>query len=169
MRLAAHGRSIDVPAGWEARIFRRAGAAPVLHVASFALRDQDGAFGAAATGRMRPDDMFAALVEYRSDPKLRPGEGLFACAGRPATLRAQEFRPNQLQVTRVGQLGSQRFFTEGGAPFCLYAVIQPVHFSALALVHELGRVLATLQVTTAEREAVVPGASVPGPDAPPRS
>lgn len=148
MRVAAHGRSIDVPTGWEARIFRRPGNAPVLHIATFALRDQDGDFGAAATGRMRPDDVFAALVEYRSDEKLRPGQGLFAVTGRPAGPRAHEFKPNQLQVTRPGQLGSQRFFTDAGRPCCLYAVIQPVRKRPGLLVDALGHVLATLRFTT---------------------
>jgi hypothetical protein len=147
MRVAAHGRSIDVPASWEARIFRRPGSAPVLHVATFALRDQDGDFGAAATGRMGPDDIFAALVEYRSDSKLRPGQGLFAVTGLPSWPRAREFQPTQLQVARPGQLGSQRFFTDAGRPCCLYEVIQPVRRRPGALVNELGRVLATLRLT----------------------
>lgn len=121
MRVAGHGRSIDVPAGWEARIFARGGAAPVLHVATFALAEMDGDFGAAATARMRPDDAFAALIEYRADATLRPGRGLFSLAGRPRSLRAIEFRRNQLQVARSGQ----------------------------RLARELGGVLATLKLTTA--------------------
>jgi hypothetical protein len=147
MRVAAHGRSIDVPGGWEARIFRRPGSAPVLHIATFALSDRDGDFGAAATGRMRADDVFAALVEYRSDQKLRPGTGLFAATGRPSGPHVHEFKPTQLQVTRPGQLGSQRFFTEAGRPCCLYAVIQPSRKRPGLLVDELGRVLATLRFT----------------------
>jgi hypothetical protein len=148
MRVAAHGRGIDVPTGWEARIFRRPGSAPVLHIATFALRDNDGDFGAAATGRMRADDVFAALVEYRSDQKLLPGTGLFAATGRPSSPRVHEFKPTQLQVTRPGQLGSQRFFTYAGRPCCLYAVIQPARERPARLVDKLGRVLATLRFTT---------------------
>ena len=147
MRVAAHGRSIEVPTGWEARIFRRPGGAPVLHIATFALRDHDGDFGAAATGRMRADDVFAALVEYRSDQKLVPGIGLFAPTGRPSGPRVHEFKPTQLQVTRPGQLGSQRFFTDAGRPCCLYAVIRPARKRPGRLVDELGRVLATLRFT----------------------
>jgi hypothetical protein len=145
MRVTGHGLSIDAPPGWEARIFRRDGAAPVLHVATFALRERDGDFGAAATGRMRPDDAFAALVEYRSDAVVRPGVGLFAAMGRPAALRAHDFGSAQLQVTRDGQLGCQRFFTDSGHPFCLYAVIRPAGKRPERLAKELSAVLATLE------------------------
>lgn len=145
MRIAGHGLSIDAPQGWEARIFRRDGAAPVLHVATFALREQDGDFGAAATGRMRPDDAFASLVEYRGDAVVRAGVGLFAASGRPAALRAHDFGSAQLQVTRGGQLGCQRFFSELERPFCLYAVIRPAAKRPELLARQLSAVLATLQ------------------------
>lgn len=144
MRVAGHGLSIDAPQGWEARIFRRDGAAPVLHVATFALLEKDGDFGAAATGRMRPDDAYAALVEYRRDAVVRPGVGLFS-GRRAATLRAHDFGPAQLQVTRAGQLGCQRFFTDVGRPFCLYAVIRPASKAPALLARELSGVLATIE------------------------
>ncbi|HEY5343148.1 MAG TPA: hypothetical protein VIJ66_05760 [Solirubrobacteraceae bacterium] len=147
MRITGHGLSIDAPQGWEARIFRRDGAAPVLHVATFALREQDGDFGAAASGRMRPDDAFASLVEYRGDAVVRAGVGLFSAIGRPATLRAHDFGPAQLQVTRAGQLGCQRFFTDVGRPFCLYAAIRPAGKGPGRLARELSGVLATLELS----------------------
>jgi hypothetical protein len=147
MRIAGYGRSIEAPDGWEARIFRRGEAAPVLHVGTFPLADGDGDFGAAATGRMRLHDAFASLVEYRGDAVVRPGHGLFAPAGPPAELHASDFKPNQLQVTRPGQLGCQRFFTEGESPFCLYAVIQPAGVGGSErLAQELSRVLGTLRI-----------------------
>jgi hypothetical protein len=145
MRVVAHGLAIDVPDGWEARIFRRSDAAPVLHLATFALEEGDGDFGAAATGRMRPDDIFAALVEYRSDRVVRPGVGLFSAVGAP-TLRAHEFGSAQLQVTRRGQLGRQHFFTDAGRPFCLYAVLRPGATHPEQLSKSLSDVLATLEV-----------------------
>jgi hypothetical protein len=144
VRVTGHGRSIDVPDGWESRIFHRPGAAPVLHVGSFALHDGDGDFGAAATGRMRPDDMFAALVEYRPDTKLRPGHGLFAPTVPPRP-RPRDFSPLQLQVARRGQLGSQLFFTVRGAPCSLYLVVHPGRKHLSHLTTELAGVLATLQ------------------------
>jgi hypothetical protein len=146
MRVAGHGVSIDVPAGWEARIFRRGGGEPVLHVATFELLDRDGDFGAAATGRMRGDDVFAALIEYRVDDRLRAGVGLFAARGLPAPPEAHEFDPMQLQVTRRGQLGRQRFFTHDSRPYCLYLVIKPVDHPLARLTGDLSKVLATLQL-----------------------
>jgi hypothetical protein len=144
--IAGHGISIDIPAGWEARIYRRAGAAPVLHAASFALHDGDGDFGAAATGRMRPGDSFAALVEYLVDERLQPGIGLFAADGVPPAPRLLEFGPMQLQVTRPGQLGWQRFFTAAQRPCCLYAVIRLGAAAPAGMVAELGRMLKTLRL-----------------------
>lgn len=148
MRIAAHGRSIDVPSGWEGRIYCRARAAPVLHVATFALRERDGDFGAAATGRMRPDDIFASLVEYRQMGGHQDGQGLFAARGHPTSLQAAEFSGAQLQVTRPGHLGVQRFFTTAGRTCCLYTVLRPGQKSADALLKEFNSVLATLQFTT---------------------
>jgi hypothetical protein len=145
MRIDGHGVSIDVPHGWDARIFCREGAAPVLHAATFALKESDGDFGAAATGRMRGDDVFIAVLEYRADAVLLPGAGLFD-AHRPLGLRASELGSNQLQVTRAGQLGCQRFYTEAGRPFCLYAVIQPLRRGPDELIAELSGVVATLRL-----------------------
>jgi hypothetical protein len=144
VRTSAHGLSIEVPRGWEARIVRRPHNAPFLHLASFALRGDTGQFGAAITGKMRPDSAFAALVEYLVDDDLRPGTGLFAPRWRPR-LGLSEFRHTQLQVMRPGHLGMQRFFTEAGRPYCLYAVISPVRRRPAQLAGELSAVLKTLR------------------------
>jgi hypothetical protein len=146
MRTAAHGLAIEAPPGWEARIVKRVDAAPYLHLASFTLRSEDGDFGAAATGRMRADDAFAALVQYRVDRHVTASVGLFGAAGWNRRLHAREFGPNQLQVTRPGQLGSQRFFTEAGRPFCVYCVVAPVRKRPERLVAELESVLSTLVI-----------------------
>ena len=143
MRLSGHGVAIDVPDHWEGRIFRRDGAGPVLHLASFPLHAGDGDYGAAATGRMRAGDGFAALLEFRDPERIRPGVGLYASLARPAP-RAAEFSAAGLQVTRPGQLGWQRFFTEAGRTCCLYVVIQPGHVRAARLLASLEAVLGTL-------------------------
>lgn len=144
MRVSAHARSIDVPPGWDTRIFCRPGAAPVLHLATFPLSEQDGDFGAGPTERMRLRDIFVALVEYRVDEKLRPGHGLFAPNELPLPLAADDFSPNQLQVTRAGQLGVQRFFSQETHPCCLYVVLRPGRRGPAELVNEGNRVLRTL-------------------------
>ncbi len=143
MRISGHGLSIDAPDGWEARILRRPGGGPVLHVATFALHERDGDFGAAATGRMRGDDIFCALLEFVGDDRARAGVGLFEAEGRPVPEPAQ-FRPNQLQVTRPGQYGWQRFYTDEGRLCCVYAVVMPRRRPLAALVSDLSRVLATV-------------------------
>jgi hypothetical protein len=146
VRVAGHGLSVDAPAGWDARIFRRPGAAPVLHVATFALSERDGDYGAAATGRMRPDGAFAALVEFRTGETLVAGSGLFAAAGRPPPLRPSDLHARQLQVTRQGHVGCQRFFSERGRALCLYAVLWPVARALGTRLGELNGVLASLEL-----------------------
>lgn len=145
MRTSGHGLSIEVPQGWEARIARRNGSAPFLHVASFPLSGDSGEFGATATSRMGPDAVFAALVEYRVDGQVRPGVGLFADPAWRPKLGAGDFQRAQLQVTRPGHLGTQRFFTQSGRPFCLYAVIAPVRRRPQELAGQLSAVLATVR------------------------
>jgi hypothetical protein len=144
VRISGHGLSIDAPDGWEARILRRPGGGPVVHAATFALHEHDGDFGAAATGRMRGDDIFCAVLEFIGDDRARPGVGLFETSGRPAP-DAGEFRANQLQVTRPGQYGWQRFFTDEGRLCCVYAVAMPRLQTIGRLVTDLSGVLETLR------------------------
>ncbi len=145
MRSSAHGLSIEAPAGWDVRISQNPGAAPILHVATFTLKPGDGGFGAGATGRMGPDDSFAALVEYLVDERVKPGLGLFAGPDWSPRLSINRFSSSQLEVTRPGQLGHQRFFTHDGRPFCLYAVLAPVRERPERLLRALSTVLATLR------------------------
>jgi hypothetical protein len=146
VKIASHRLAVELPSDWEGRISQRAQAGPVLHLGTFPLLASDGDFGAAATGRMRPDDVFAALLEYRSDARIQPGKGLFEAIARPLP-QAHEFDPRQLQVTRHGQLGWQRFFTEQGRTCCLYAVIQPGQRGRETLVRELRAVLETVELS----------------------
>ncbi len=141
-----HGVSIEVPEGWQARVVKRGGGA-LLHVATFPLWDSDGDFGAAATGRMQRGDAFATLVEYVDPAVIRPAVGLYA-ARRPPRPEYHEFSPTTLQVTRLGQLGWQRFFTESGRTCCLYAVIMPGAERPQKLVRRLATVIATLRIDT---------------------
>jgi hypothetical protein len=123
VRLAAHGIEVELPAGWDGRIYRLAGAGPILHAASFPLPPTDGDFGSGATGMMPEGGAFLALKEYEPGPRLHPGEGLFAARSLPLPLDARRFNPRALQVGRRGQAGLQHFFTVARRPFCLYTVI----------------------------------------------
>lgn len=143
MRLEAHGLAVDVPRGWDARISRRAeseatgpaapgtGAdvvptsgytAPVLHLANFALPDGRGDYGSGAVGTMRAGDVFVALLEFGPEAV---GTALFAPRGLPR-LRAGDLTEAALQRPVAGLAGAQRFFTDGGRAFCLYAVVGSV-------------------------------------------
>jgi hypothetical protein len=123
LKLAAHGIALELPEGWDGRIYRAHGSEPIVHAANFALPAKDGDFGSGATGRMLPGGVFVALKEYRPGPRLIAGEGLFASRSLPLPLVSRRFDPRTLQVTRPGQAGFQHFFTYAGRPFCLYAVV----------------------------------------------
>lgn len=122
MRIEAHGIAVEVPDGWEARIFRHPGGEPTLHAGSFPLPHSDGEFGSRATAAMPSGAAFLALTEYRPDRELRPGTGIFASPAPPSALADGDFHPRTLLIARAGQEGLQRFFTAQGRPFCLYVV-----------------------------------------------
>jgi hypothetical protein len=121
--LKAHGIAVELPHGWEGRIYRRHGGDPTLHAASFALPHDDGDFGSVATARMPAGGGFLSLTEYRPGRGLAPGRGLFESTEIPLPLDPRNFDPRTLHIGRSGQAGFQHFFTAGGRPFCLYAVI----------------------------------------------
>jgi hypothetical protein len=141
--LSAHGIALSLPDAWDGRIYGRPrlianpaegslvpgfdgtelGHLATLHAASFPLSGAEGEFAAEATTRMPATGAFVALVEYQSDDRLVPGEGLFASREVPGALAPGDFRPETLMVPRGDQVGLQRFFTAGERPFCLYAVI----------------------------------------------
>jgi hypothetical protein len=147
VRLAGHGLSIDLPDGWEGRIFRRRHGDPTLHAGTFALAFDDGEFGTRSTGRMPAGATFVTITEYRPGNGLEPGRGLFAAKGIPLPIARSRFHPSQLLVARRGQRGFQHFFTESGRPFCLYAVIHEPHVgTARADVRAVNEVLGTLAI-----------------------
>ena len=120
MRLSGHGIAVDVPAGWEGKVFLLPGTGPTMHAANFPLPPSDGNFGAGAISSMAEDGVFVALVEYE---RTLAGAGLFASQGLPAPLTARDMNARAMQRMMPGRFGVQRFFTERGRAFCLYAVI----------------------------------------------
>ena len=153
MLLQAYGIALELPRGWDGRIYRRPGASPTLHAANFGLPPEDADFGSGATGRMPNGGIFVALKEYEAGPRLRPGVGLYESRSIPLPLQTRYFHPRMLQVGRSGEAGFQHFFTAPGErPFCLYAVIRrlgagleaPAH--AQAQVGQLSSVLSSLTI-----------------------
>jgi hypothetical protein len=159
--VAAHGLRASLPARWEARLYLRErpdqpawrtahpdayGSAeesrnPVLHLANFALPSGRGDFGTGAVELMGAEHAFVAVLEYDGEEAGRP---LFAARGLPRPVLG-EFAPNALQRRRPGQLGWQRFCTERGRPFCVYAVLGSRKHAA-RLVDEVGAALAGVTV-----------------------
>ena len=95
-------------------------ARPVAHFATFPLPRSVADFGGGAVTRWGPDDLFATLFEYGPESL---GSALFAKAGLPRRMRADDFRPYLLRRGRPGHSGTQWFFTEAERPFTLYVVL----------------------------------------------
>jgi len=123
--MQAHGIAVELPDGFEGRIFRRQTDGPevacaVGHFATFALPEEVGDFGSGAVTLMGEYDVFAVLFEYGPESG---GTRLFAREGMPRALATSDFRPYVLRRGLPGQSGTQWFFTEGGRPFTLYVVL----------------------------------------------
>jgi hypothetical protein len=149
MNVSGHGISIELPTGWEGRIYRRplAHAYPILHAGSFAMPHRDGDFGGGAISAMSNGDLFVALLEY--DGALA-GTGLFGEQGLPLPIRQSELGPAAFQHRLPGRLGMQRFFTERGRPFCLYLVLGSDTIEApRPLVKRANRILRTVSIDRA--------------------
>lgn len=161
MRLAAHGLTAQLPAGWEgaiaaerqdlvevaARAFSSASAAaprvrPVAHFATCALPTVRSDFGAEVVEQMTTSDVFVALLEYGPE---EAGSALFAHEGLPRRLDPRRFSTAQLQRTLAGQAGFQLFFHERGRAFCLYVVLGDATDAHLQ-VRRVEQLLATLQI-----------------------
>jgi hypothetical protein len=141
MRLAAHGIALELPAGWDGRIWTRPGGGPVLHAANVALPAADGDFATRATDALPADGVVVVLVDYGPDAAGTP---LFA-APAPGRIDPGELSPSTLLRRRPGQRGLQRFFTASGRAMCLYVVVgSTAHAPDLAA--GVSRVLGTLRV-----------------------
>lgn len=125
MRLAAGGLTLDLPAGWEARVRRQTPSGPgqrgnvLLHAATVALPEQRGDFGSGVVERLGPDDAFVAVFEYDAKDADKV---LFRSARLPVP-RPSDFSPDVLQRTRAGNSGAQWFFSLSGRAFSLHAVL----------------------------------------------
>ena len=146
-RVEGLGFAVAVPAGWDLRIYRRSPedggqTYPILHAATFPLPPNRGDFGGGAVERMRPGDLFAALLDYGP---AHSGNALFSAARPPWPLRAGDFRPSVLHRALGGQVGTQRFFTIAGRKLCLYAVIAGIR-PGVTTVERLNELLGRLTI-----------------------
>jgi hypothetical protein len=159
VRLAGHGRTVQLPPGWEGRIYRRpveeadATSQPVLHAGSFALPEDRGDFGSDATDLMGAGDVFLSLVEY--DPEAA-GTALFSSEGPPWPVSPRAFSTRQLQRHIPGQSGAQFFFSHRGRAYCLYVVLGD-HGRRETLLPTANEVLASVELSPVELEGAEGG------------
>jgi hypothetical protein len=159
--LNGHGVSVDVPAGWDGRIFRRpehgevsaaeASGPPappgatthsVTHISNVPLPGRMADFGSDAVDRLGADDALVVLFEYEP---ASSGTALFALQGMPRPLDPDAFSTNVLQRPLANQAGAQLFFSEQGRAFCLYVVLGNAE-DAHRLVRRAEQVLATVEI-----------------------
>jgi hypothetical protein len=146
VKLDAHRIQLDLPAGWEGRVWKRDHGEPVVHAANFALPESDGDFGVTAAQTMPRAGVLVVLVEYEP---AQAGTALFAANGPPRRLRGSDFSGKTLLHALPGQAGLQRFFTTAnGRPFCLYVVIGSAA-DAPALAEQATTILAGLTIASA--------------------
>jgi len=170
--LAAPGLSVELPAGWEGRIFRRpqhgelaasavdgppapAGATThaVAHFSTIALPADTGDFASSAVPHLGPDDVLIVVFEHAPSSV---GQPLFAAKGFPRVLDSTSFSPSTLQRALPGQAGVQRFFTEADRAFCLYAVLG-AYARRAKTVPMVNAVLATIRVDGASNATAPTG------------
>jgi hypothetical protein len=123
--LDAYGVFVTAPSGWDVGVGRRPSERAetthaVLHAATFPLPRRRADYGDGAVQLMGQADVFVALVEFAPSAL---GTALFAERGWPAPLAGRDFSRTSLQLGIAGQAGVQRWFTDGGRPWCLYVVI----------------------------------------------
>lgn len=116
------GVSVEVPRGWDGRLYRRDGRERervVVHLSTAPLPSHRGDYGSGAVEQLSADDVLVALLEFEpSASEAQLFQGSF-----PSWVEADAFSPTVLQRAVPGQAGAQWFFSTAGRAFCLYAVI----------------------------------------------
>ena len=124
-KLTRSGVEIDLPDGWDGRIYRReaddgAVTRRAMHAANFALPPNLGDYAVGAIEGMQAEDLLVVLLEF--DPESA-GQGLFADEGLPTGMGPDDFSPTAMPRAVPGRTGAQWFFSQGGRAFCLYVVL----------------------------------------------
>ena len=101
MFLAMHGLGVELPGGWDGRIYRPLADEPgattraVMHAANFALPERREDYGGGAVEAAGSGDVLVMLLEFDPEAALTP---LFAQQqGMPRRLPPSAFGPNWLQ------------------------------------------------------------------------
>jgi hypothetical protein len=142
MEISGYGITVDLPPGWEGRIYRRPEGDPTLHAGNFSLPVEDGDFGTRALDAMRSGGVFLVATEY---DRALAGVGLFSQEAPVPLPATSELNAWALLRVRPGQFGIQRFMTVGGRAFCVYVVVGTVPGTS-ALLAAANRVLRSLAI-----------------------
>ena len=123
-RLSRLGIEVDLPDGWDGRIYDRRDEARAavhrgMHAATFPLPADLADFGTGAIQQMARDDVMVVLQEFADSAD----SALFSSQGLPAALRADAFSPNAMPQVVPGRAGAQYFFSVGDRAFSLLVVI----------------------------------------------
>jgi hypothetical protein len=158
----AYGISVDVPGGWDGRIFRRQqhgdmrasaevpGPAapqgevtlPVVQVATVPLPADIADYGSDVVGDLGATDALIVLKEFDAGSVT---QALFALEGLPRSLDPDAFSQGTLQRSIEGQAGVQVFFHESNRAFCIYVVVGS-YLQRSKVVPAINRVLASISL-----------------------
>jgi hypothetical protein len=121
--LRAHGLTLTMHRGWEARIWMPqepppAENHPVTRLANFALPSTRDTYAEDAADDLRPGQVLASVIEF--SPRLAD-RGLYAPQGVPR-FAYEDLDPRALQRHLPGRLGLQRFFSMRGRAFSMYVI-----------------------------------------------
>jgi hypothetical protein len=146
-KLTRQGLEIELPDGWDARIYRRETDADAvtrraLHAANFALPTGLGDYAVGAVETMTAGDVLVVLLEFDPDSA---GQGLFANEGMPSGLRAGDFSPSAMPRATAGRTAAQWFFSLDGRAFCLYVVLGS-HAARADVMPLVNQVVETLKI-----------------------
>ena len=141
------GFEVDLPDGWDGRIYRRgdharADAGRTLHAANFPLPLDRGDYGGGVHEQMEDDAVLVTLLEF--DPG-NSDRALFKQRGLPMPLRPESFSPAAMPRTVPGKAGAQFFFSIGDRAFSMFIVIGS-YSNRARLVSMVNSVVGTLQI-----------------------
>lgn len=145
--LSRQGLEIELPDGWDARIYRREAAdgevtRRAMHAANFALPTNLGDYAVGAAEQMTAGDVLVVLLEFDPD---RAGQGLFRNEGLPSGLSAGDFSPTAMPRAMPGRTAAQWFFSLNDRAFCLYVVLGS-HTERAGMMDLVNRVVETVRI-----------------------
>jgi len=138
MLVEGYGLQVEIPSGWSGRVWRTPQSVDMpgrcfsnIHLGNFEVPIDEANFGSIAIARLRPGDVFAALVEFEPESAHT---GWFKHQGLPTNITLDMLSEDYLRESRPHQVGLQFFCTVGDRPFSVHIVAAlPVETSSLQL------------------------------------